>query len=421
MQLVRRNINKKDFINLLILTILIIALPFAVWLVQQVVQYRPKAEAEPLRIFFAPSNVTLPPNSTVKVMFDAKSQQIGFARVVLDFNNDLFELTNEISTTSQLATVIEKTSKAEANSTGKITLVLGLSPDDKGNPPTGIFELAQLPLGPAPASHGISPITVDTTDSQNVNLNVQELSINAEAANITVAPEASPPPSDTPTPTSTNTPPPTDTPIPTNTPPPTPTPYCTVDLTPDSTTKSVGETRQFYAYPANVTQGYSVEHIAFESTNTSSVTLNKSQDSSAPYRFTATAVNPGVSIIRAAVQFNNITGDICEDTSTFIVGSSPTPSPTPTPTPTNTPKSTSTPTPTDTPVPTNTPKASNTPEPTQTPVPKTGDTDGDGDVDIFDYNNLVSNFGQDYSAADFNGNGVVDIFDYNTLVTNFGQ
>jgi hypothetical protein len=50
----------------------------------------------------------------------------------------------------------------------------------------------------------------------------------------------------------------------------------------------------------------------------------------------------------------------------------------------------------------------------------TGDTDGDRDVDMVDYQNLVTNFGQAYPAADFNGNGKVDIYDYNTLIINIG-
>ena len=54
---------------------------------------------------------------------------------------------------------------------------------------------------------------------------------------------------------------------------------------------------------------------------------------------------------------------------------------------------------------------------------KPGDTDSDGDVDIFDYNNLLSQFGQTTSglSADFDSDGDVDIFDYNTLLTNFGS
>ena len=51
------------------------------------------------------------------------------------------------------------------------------------------------------------------------------------------------------------------------------------------------------------------------------------------------------------------------------------------------------------------------------------DLDKDGDVDIFDYNLLVENFGNTScgNIADIDGNCKVDIFDYNILVENFGR
>ncbi len=54
-----------------------------------------------------------------------------------------------------------------------------------------------------------------------------------------------------------------------------------------------------------------------------------------------------------------------------------------------------------------------------------GDLDGDGDVDIYDYNQLVTDFGKvgdpGFIPADININGSVDIFDFNILVSNFGH
>jgi len=54
---------------------------------------------------------------------------------------------------------------------------------------------------------------------------------------------------------------------------------------------------------------------------------------------------------------------------------------------------------------------------------KNGDLDRDGDVDIFDYNILVRNFGNKDcgNQADIDGDCDVDIFDYNILVRNFGK
>ncbi len=68
---------------------------------------------------------------------------------------------------------------------------------------------------------------------------------------------------------------------------------------------------------------------------------------------------------------------------------------------------------------------STTPTPTPSSCPKgpLGDINCDGKIDIFDYNILVTNFGQSGSGipGDLNNNGKVDIFDYNIIVTNFGK
>jgi hypothetical protein len=63
--------------------------------------------------------------------------------------------------------------------------------------------------------------------------------------------------------------------------------------------------------------------------------------------------------------------------------------------------------------------------PSSSPIPsvKPGDIDGNGKVDIFDYNSLLSNFGKTGTniPGDYDKNGKVDIFDFNYLLTNFGK
>jgi hypothetical protein len=64
------------------------------------------------------------------------------------------------------------------------------------------------------------------------------------------------------------------------------------------------------------------------------------------------------------------------------------------------------------------------PSPVSSPSPvKAGDIDGNGKVDIFDYNILLTNFGKTGTGiqGDVNNSGKVDIFDYNILLTNFGK
>lgn len=59
--------------------------------------------------------------------------------------------------------------------------------------------------------------------------------------------------------------------------------------------------------------------------------------------------------------------------------------------------------------------------PSETRVPKPGDTDHDGDVDIFDFNTVVAQFGRTGKdlPGDVDGNGKVDIFDFNLIVEKF--
>lgn len=59
--------------------------------------------------------------------------------------------------------------------------------------------------------------------------------------------------------------------------------------------------------------------------------------------------------------------------------------------------------------------------PSNTPGTLEGDINNDGKIDIFDFDDFVTHFGQAYTPADFNRNGILDIFDFNTLITNFGK
>jgi len=59
------------------------------------------------------------------------------------------------------------------------------------------------------------------------------------------------------------------------------------------------------------------------------------------------------------------------------------------------------------------------------PVKNDSDLNGDGKVDIFDYNILMSDFGKTgvagFTKSDINKDGKVDIFDYNILISDFGK
>lgn len=110
---------------------------------------------------------------------------------------------------------------------------------------------------------------------------------------------------------------------------------------------------------------------------------------------------------------------IVAPTPTPSVSTTPTPTSTSTPTPTPTTVPTVSPTPTPSATPTPTPPSGGTPTPT--PPPLLGDIDRDGDVDIDDYNLLITDYNKTgvpgFSPADIIKNGEVDIFDFNAFVT----
>jgi len=68
--------------------------------------------------------------------------------------------------------------------------------------------------------------------------------------------------------------------------------------------------------------------------------------------------------------------------------------------------------------------SSPSPSPSPSAPVKPGDTDNNGDIDIFDYNQVVTDFGKTNdpnTKADLDHDDDVDIFDYNFVVSNFGK
>ena len=190
-------------------------------------------------LFFSPANANLPPNQTVNLMLDAKSQNIGFVHIELTFDPSLVNLTDEITTTNSLKTIVTKTTRNSANTTGRIILVLALSPDDIATPPTGLIELANLPFGSVTGQENVTTnVTIDTPTVQIVDLTEVELSYTTPLAtlalNVAATPTPTEIPSSTPTPTAILSPTPTIevSPTPTEEVTPTPTISPTPTLTP---------------------------------------------------------------------------------------------------------------------------------------------------------------------------------------------
>ena len=97
---------------------------------------------------------------------------------------------------------------ANANSTGRAEIVLGLSPGDPA--PVGIFELAQFSVTSiSTVNNDATALLLDNTDIQIVDLTPVALAGNIAPANLTlnpVLPTATSTPTETPPPPATSTP-----------------------------------------------------------------------------------------------------------------------------------------------------------------------------------------------------------------------
>jgi hypothetical protein len=217
--------------KVLFVLVLVLALPLAVYLLRTFTLYLSRAASAQLS--FSPSTISLPPNANLGVVVNSGASQIAFARVDISFDNTKVNLTDEINITGPLKAVIGKTSKATANSTGKLTVVVALcnAIDIPCSPaptaPTGTFELFKLPLSSATSQTATATISYDVTTSQLVDSAQSNVSLSASNATLNLNPVSA---TNTPNPTNTNGA--TSTPRPTNTTGPTSTAAPTVTVQP---------------------------------------------------------------------------------------------------------------------------------------------------------------------------------------------
>lgn len=183
------SLPKKTYTKLFFVFLLLAGIPLAVYGVKLVTNLLPKAAPAPVEIFFNPENSSIPYLGTrsIQLMLDAKTNQIGFTHVELTFDKSKIKLSSEIQTTNKLKTVVQKTSMAEANSSGRVVIALGLATQDRGNPPTGVFDLATLVFKSNTSSANQSTsVVIDTSKVQIVDIVPNELSFTARNANLTI-------------------------------------------------------------------------------------------------------------------------------------------------------------------------------------------------------------------------------------------
>src|SRR3989344_1067767 len=173
---------------------LLLMLPITVFAVQATVNYLGKAQTtNSVSVSFAPSALNLPPAGNAKIMLDSGTNKVAFARVVFNFDKNKIKLTGEISTNPGLSTVVQKSTLADANSTGKAVIVIAASPTDIA--PSGNFELASFSVDAVSADIGASQLDFVPQDMQIIestgtllNPDVTGLGINQPAATVPPSP-----------------------------------------------------------------------------------------------------------------------------------------------------------------------------------------------------------------------------------------
>lgn len=123
------------------------------------------------KVFFEPSSSTIPPEETVYNLWINSSGPVGFARVEFSFDNSLINLSDEITLKQELSRVVQKTSMVEANSSGKVVLVLALDPTMKDSAPSGPFQIASMKFRSlTPLENAKTSVNLDTSSMQIVNM-----------------------------------------------------------------------------------------------------------------------------------------------------------------------------------------------------------------------------------------------------------
>jgi hypothetical protein len=181
-----------------------------------------RAYGETVDIYLANTN-----ELSFNLMLGAKTNQIGFARIVLSFDPSKIKLASDVSPSVALGMPVQVTMLADANTSGKIITALGTTVADRTSPAVGTFSLASLTFTPISQKvNDFTTIAISASDSQVVEMHGTALNLNPVSYTLVLNSQSS------------LTPTPITTPIPTVTFEPSPTPTSaggrTVVLTPDA-------------------------------------------------------------------------------------------------------------------------------------------------------------------------------------------
>jgi len=183
-----------------------------------------------------PNDLSTVSSGTYKIVLNSGSESVGFASVEISFDKTKLNLSTPVSVTGPLKNQIIISSQSDANASGTVTIVLGLSPQDRDNPPSGEMELATLEFSKVETPSGNTSLAFNAQNLSVINMSAQGLTVGSQDFDISFdVPSQTPTPTLTPAETITPTNSPSPEATPTNTPTPTITPTLTPTVTPTPT------------------------------------------------------------------------------------------------------------------------------------------------------------------------------------------
>lgn len=133
------------------------------------------------KVFLSGTDLFLSSIETYNIKIDSGTKKVGFVSVEINFDQTKLTVGQEITTSDLFKTKILETTAADANQTGKITLVLGVSPADVQNAPSGEFEVASIVFNRLANSNSQpTELTINPDSLQVVDMESNELALSLE-------------------------------------------------------------------------------------------------------------------------------------------------------------------------------------------------------------------------------------------------
>lgn len=184
---------KSTFGLLLIATLMLTAFYVANYLIKYRHNTSVGAATGKAEIFYQPSAATITSNSDIQIWLNV-DKPLGFAHLEYSFDPKQIALSREITLDNlSLSEVIQKTSLAEANTTGKIVLALAITPTTLNSAPTGNFKLATLSFNAKVTTPNLkTTLTPNASQIQFVDLGATPFSNTTTPLTLTLNPSATP-------------------------------------------------------------------------------------------------------------------------------------------------------------------------------------------------------------------------------------